>query len=72
MDNLNFRYYFERWISAYGIGATIGIDSFPYFYYCIANVLLGGFLVNATAISEYVKNTKGINGIYPELIRIIG
>lgn len=72
MDDLRFRYYFERWVATYGIGATIAIDSFPYFYYCIANVVLGGFLVNTTAISDFVKNTKGINGIYPELIRIIG
>jgi len=72
MENLTFRYYFERWVSGYGIGATIGIDSFPYFYYCIANVVLGGFLINTNAISEFVKNTKGINGIYPELLRISG
>lgn len=72
MENLTFRYYFERWVSGYGIGATIGIDSFPYFYYCISNVVLGGFLINTNAISEFVKNTKGINGIYPELLRISG
>ena len=71
MNDLKFRYFFQRWISSYGTGATLAIDSFPYFYYCIANVVLGGFLVNATAISDFVKNAKGINSIYPELLRII-
>lgn len=72
MNDLRFRYFFQRWASSYGTGATLAIDSFPYFYYCIANVILGGFLVNTTAISDFVKNTKGINSIYPELIRIVG
>ena len=71
MNNLKLRYFFQRWASSYGTGATLSIDSFPYFYYCIANVVLGGFLVNTTAISDFVKNTKGINSIYPELLRII-
>jgi hypothetical protein len=72
MGDLKFRYFFERWVSAYGTGATLAIDSFPYIYYCIANVLLGGFLINTTAMSEFVKNTKGVSTIYSELIRIIG
>ena len=42
---------------------------------CVRQIMgtgvLGGFLVNATAISDFVKNAKGINSIYPELLRII-
>lgn len=70
MERLNFRYYFERWISTYGTGATMGIDSFPYFYYILINAILGSFLVNVPTMSEIVKNTKGINVFYPEISKI--
>jgi hypothetical protein len=72
MGDLKFRYFFERWVASYGTGATLAIDSFPYIYYCIANVLLGGFLINSTAMMEFIKNTRGINTLYSEIIRIIG
>jgi hypothetical protein len=72
MSDLKFRYFFERWVSSFGTGATLAIDSFPYLYYCISNVLCGGFLINSTAMAEFVKNTKGISGIYSEIIRVIG
>lgn len=71
MIKLNVRYYLERWITTYGTGATMGIDAFPYFNYIIANGYLGCFLVNTTRISDIVKNCKGINLYYSELLRIV-
>lgn len=71
MEKLTYRYFFERWISSFGTGACLGIDSYPYLSYIISNVLLGAFLVNVTGLSEIVKNTKGINSFYMELSRII-
>lgn len=71
MANLSFRYFFERWISAYGTGACLSIDAYPYLYYVICNVLLAGFLINVTGLNELVRNTKGVNTLYAELARII-
>lgn len=70
MIKLNARYYLERWITTYGTGATMSIDAFPYLNYVIANGLLGCFLVNTTRISDIVKNCKGINLYYSELLKL--
>lgn len=70
MGKLTYRYYFERWISSFGMGTTLAIDSFPYLYYTIINVLLGSFLVNVSGLSEIVKNTSGISHFYAEISRI--
>lgn len=71
MSKLNTRYYLERWITTYGTGATMGIDAFPYLYYIVINGLLGAFLINTTRISDIVKNTKGINTFYSEMLKIV-
>lgn len=71
MTKLNFRYYFERWISIYGTGSTMSVDAFPYLYYVILNTLLGGFLVNVPTMSEIIKNTKGIHLFYSEISKIV-
>lgn len=71
MKKLNFRYYFERWITTYGQGAAVAIDAFPYMYYVITNTLLGSFLVNVPTMSEIVKNTKNINLFYSEINKIV-
>lgn len=70
MADLKYRYFFQRWVTSYGTGASLAIDSFPYFFYCFSNVMCGGFLVNTTSLSELVKNTPGILNIYPEIARI--
>ena len=70
MAKLTYRYYFERWISSFGMGTCLAIDSFPYLYYTIINVLLGSFLVNVTGLSEIVKNTSGISQFYAEISRV--
>lgn len=70
MSKLTYRYYFERWISSFGMGTCLAIDSFPYLYYTIINVLLGSFLINVTGLSEIVKNTSGISQFYAEISRI--
>lgn len=70
MSKLTFRYYFERWISSFGTGTCLAIDSFPYLYYTIINVLLGAFLVNVTGLSEIVKNAPGMNQFYAEISRV--
>ena len=71
MENLTFRYFFERWISTYGNGSFLGLDTVPYMIYIINNVLLGGFLINVATLSDMIKNTKGINLYYPELSKIL-
>lgn len=71
MTDLKYRFFFERWISSFGTGACLSIDSYPYFYYVIANVLIGGFLVNVTGLSEIVKNAPGINKFYAEINRLV-
>ena len=71
MEKLNFRYYFERWISTYGQSACLSVDALPYLYFVIINVLLGSFLVNVTTLSDMVKNTKQINLFYAEVKKTI-
>ena len=71
MENLNFRYYFERWITSFGTSACLAIDAVPYMFYIVINVLLGGFLINVQTLSDMVKNTKGIHLFYAELSKII-
>lgn len=71
IERLNFRYYFERWISTFGTGSTLSVDAWPYLYYVIINGLLGAFLVNVPTISEIIKNTKGINLFYSEISKIV-
>lgn len=70
MANLTYRYYFERWIMSFGVGSTLAIDSFPYFYFVLVNVMLGCFMVKSTSISDIVKKTPGINQFYGELVRM--
>jgi hypothetical protein len=72
MDKLTFRYYFERWVSSYAIGATLAIDNFTYLYYVIISVLLGSFMVNNTALNDLVKNIKGMKNFYGEISRVTG
>lgn len=69
-SKLTFRYYFERWISSFGTGACLSIDSFPYLYYVIINVILGAFLVNVTGLNDLIKNTNGISQFYAEISRV--
>lgn len=71
LEKLNFRYYFERWVSTYGTGATLSVDALPYLYYVIINVLLRAFLVNVPIMSEIINNTKQINLFYSEIAKII-
>lgn len=70
MENLTFRYFFERWIASFGPSTTLALDSFPYFFFVISNIIIGGFMVNANNLNEIVKNAKGIREFYPELSRI--
>lgn len=71
MSKLNFRYYFERWISTYGTSACLSIDSVPYLYFVIINVLLGVFLVNTTTLNDLIKNIKQIHLFYPEIKKTV-
>lgn len=71
MEKLNFRYYFERWITTFGTSACLSIDAVPYMFYIVINVLLGGFLINVQTLSDMIKNTKGIHLFYAELSKII-
>lgn len=72
MERLTFRYFFERWIASYGIGATLAMDNFPYLYYVMASVLLGSFMINNVALNDLIKNMKGMEHFYGEIQRIVG
>lgn len=71
MEKLTFRYFFERWVSSYNIGATLAIDNFPYLYYTMISVLLGSFMVNNTALNDLIKNIKGMQHFHSEIARIV-
>lgn len=71
MKKLNFRYFFERWVSTFGTSACLSVDTFPYLYFVVINVLLGSFLINTPTISDMVKTTKQINLFYAEIKKII-
>lgn len=71
MGDLKYRYFFERWIASFGTGACLSIDAYPYFYYVISNVIIGGFLVSVSSLSEIVKNAKGIGAFYSEITRLV-
>ena len=70
MERLTFRYYFERWISSYMMGATLAIDNFPYLYYVMLSVLIGSFMINNQALNDPIKNMKGMQHFHGEIARV--
>lgn len=70
LNNLNVKFFMERYITTYNPPAILSVDYLPYLFFAIINTLLGAFLVSQNAMSDIVKNTKGINTFYQELSRL--
>ena len=71
MNDLNTRYFIERYINAYHGSSILSIDYLPYVFFVVTNTLLGTFLVSQTALNDIIKNIKGISKFYPELSKLI-
>lgn len=71
MNNLNTRYFIERYLNTYHGSSIMSMDYLPYLFFVIINVILGSFLISQVALNDIVKNTKGINSFYVELSKII-
>lgn len=72
MDNLNIRYFIERYITTYHGSSILSIDYLPYVFFIIMNILLGSFLISQTALGDLIKNTSGMNKFYSELAKTLG
>ena len=70
-NGLNFRYFLQWYINTYKASAIFGLECLPYFLYTIQATMIGSFLVNQPIISDIVKNIKGMNTFYPELVKAI-
>lgn len=70
LSALSVKYFIERYITTYNPSAVLSIDYLPYVFFVIINTLLGGFIVSQNAMSDIVKNTKGINRFYQELTKL--
>ena len=71
MNDLNLKYFIQRYLNTYHGGSIMAIDYLPYLFYVIINTLLGAFLMSQTTLSDIIKNVKGIQGFYPELTRMV-
>ena len=72
LSTLSVKYIIQRYMITYNGGAVIAIDYLPYMFYVMSNAVLGGFLMNHTAMSDILKNQKSIRGYYSELYKIMG
>lgn len=71
MSSLNVRHFVERYLNTYNGASVMSIDYLPYVFFVIVNVMLGGFLVSQTVLSDIIKNTKGMNRFYSELTKLV-
>lgn len=71
MNDLNIRYFIERFINTYHGSSIMSIDYLPYLFFVIVNILLGTFLISQTSLNDVVKNTEGITKFYSELSKLI-
>lgn len=71
LETLNLRYFSERWMNTFKPSALFGIESITYFLFIVEATMIGSFLVNQPIINDILKNTKGINIFYPELVKAI-
>ena len=71
LKSLNFRYFTQCYINTFGAPALFGMETLHYFLFAITSVLIGSFVVNQPIISDVVKNIKGMNSFYPELVKAI-
>lgn len=71
MEELNTRYFIERYVNTYHAASILSLDYLPYVFFVVVNVLIGSFLIAQPALSDVIKNTKGINKFYAELSKIL-
>lgn len=71
MNDLNTRYFIERFVNTFHGSSIMSLDYLPYVFFVIINVILGSFLISQTALNDIVKNTKGVNKFYIELSKTI-
>ena len=71
MNDLNLKYFIQRYLNTYHGGSIMALDYLPYLLYVIINTLLGSFLMSQNTLSDIVKNAKGIQNFYPELTKTI-
>lgn len=71
MSTLTVRHFVERYLNTYHGASIMSIDYLPYLFFVIINVMLGGFLVSQSVLSDIIKNTKGMNRFYSELTKLI-
>lgn len=71
MNTLTTKYFIQRYLNTYHGGSIMAIDYLPYLFYVIINTLLGAFLMSQNALADIIKNTKGVQQFYPELVKMI-
>lgn len=71
MNELNIRYFIERFVNTYHGSALISLDYLPYTFFVIINVLLGSFLISQAALNDIIKNIRGMNKFYMELSKLV-
>ena len=70
MRTVSLRYTSQQYMNAYKPTALFAMEVLPYFMFVIQATMIGSFLVNSPMIGDVVKNIKGINKFYPELVKI--
>lgn len=68
---LNFRYFVQCYINTFKAEAMFSMECIPYFLFTIETTMIGSFLVNQPIISNLIKNIKGMNTFYPELVKAL-
>lgn len=71
MNELNTRYFIERFVNTFHGSSIMSLDYLPYVFFVIINIILGSFLISQTALNDIVKNTRGVNKFYVELSKTI-
>lgn len=68
---MNFRYFVQCYINLFKDTAMFSLECLPYFLFTVESAMLGSFIVNQPIMSDIIKNTKGMNNFYPELVKAI-
>lgn len=72
VKELNFRYFLQCFMVTYKPAATFGLECLPYFFFTVTSSMIGSFIVKQPIVADVIKNIKGMNNFYPELVKAIG
>ena len=72
VKELNFRYFLQCFMVTYKPAATFGLECLPYFFFTVTSSMIGSFIVKQPIVADVLKNIKGMNNFYPELVKSIG